>query len=284
MQCWSAEDGAMTEQIIPHSPRSGGRRPPSALAHLDEILDQGRDGFAVFLDYDGTLTPIVSRPEQAELTPEMRETLRQLARRCDTAIISGRDLDDVRRRVGLEQLVYAGSHGLDIRLADGERLAADRAEDCLPALARAERVLQRGLQQVPGAIIERKRFAIAAHYRLVADADVPAVERVVDEALSTGRGLRKRGGKRVFELLPDIQWDKGAALRWLMQALPRHQRQPLPIYIGDDLTDEDAFRVLDASGIGIAVMEGPYPTAARYSLRDPEEVGVFLERLAEALE
>ena len=165
-------------------------------------------------------------------------------------------------------------------LSGGERRSADGAEVFRPELERAASLLQGRLASVEGAIVERKRFAIAAHYRLVAPDEVKKVEAAVDEALRQSTRLRKRGGKRVFELLPDIDWNKGAAVRWLLASLPGET--PMPIYIGDDLTDEDAFHALRVGGIGIAVMDVPYPTAARYSLPDTDAVRVFLERLAEA--
>ena len=255
--------------------------PAPALDAVTDILAEAADRpVAVFLDYDGTLTPIVARPEDAMLSDAMRRTLDHLARTRPTAVISGRDVTDVRERVALDNVIYAGSHGLDMLLSDGERHSADDAEAFLPELERAASLLRDRLAPIEGAIVERKRFAIAAHYRLVAPDAVATIEAAVDEALRQSTRLRKRGGKRVFELLPDIDWNKGAAVRWLLGNQPGET--PMPIYIGDDLTDEDAFHALRAVGVGIAVMDTPSPTAARYSLPDTDAVRVFLERLAEA--
>jgi trehalose 6-phosphate phosphatase len=232
---------------------------------------------ALFLDYDGTLTPIVERPEDAVLAPQTRAVLRRLAARHAVAIVSGRDLQDVRDRVGIDGLCYAGSHGFDIAGPRGAH-QHDAARAAAPQLAAAAGELERDTGQIAGVQIERKRFAIAVHFRRARDEDRAAVERVVDRALARHAGLRKTGGKKIFELRPDVDWDKGRAVLWLIGALGLGDA--LPVYIGDDLTDEDAFRALAGRGIGIAVQETPQPTAAQYTLRDPEEVRALLAGLA----
>ncbi|MGD8617373.1 MAG: trehalose-phosphatase, partial [Gammaproteobacteria bacterium] len=132
---------------------------PSALERLDEILQRAAGRRTViFLDYDGTLTPIVERPEQARLAPRMRRTLERLADRYTVAIISGRDLHDVRQRVGLENPFYAGSHGFDIAGPRGSGQAPPEAEAALPELDAAETELREALRAVDGVLIERKRF------------------------------------------------------------------------------------------------------------------------------
>jgi trehalose-phosphatase len=127
--------------------------------------------------------------------------------------------------------------------------------------------------------VERKKFAIAVHYRLVAPENVERVEAVVDEVTENRSELRKAYGKKIFELQPQVDWHKGKALFSLMKTLELDQDDVLPFYIGDDVTDEDAFRALRGRGIGIVVREEPYETAASYSLKDPEEVRAFLLRL-----
>lgn len=253
-------------------------RPPDALESFAAVRAEiGNHPVAVFLDYDGTLTPIVDRPELAQLGAAMRATLEQVAQVFPTAVISGRDVEEVRRLVGLAGILYAGSHGLDIVHADGSRSSAEGAEAFLPDLERAQSLLEARLAGVEGAIVERKRFALAAHYRLVADEDVASVETAVDEALAATGQLRKRGGKKIFELLPDMDWDKGRTVRWLVEQLPG--RDVVPVYVGDDLTDEDAFHAVRVSGVGIVVMDAPQPSAARYSLEDTDAVQAFLQRL-----
>ncbi len=252
----------------------------SALEHVQEIAGRG-DHPAVFLDYDGTLTPIVSWPEKALLSDSLRQALRALVMQAPVAILSGRDLDDVRQRVDIGAIVYAGSHGFDI--AGPRGLRKEMATEFLPRLDMIEKELGKQLTGIAGARMERKRFSIAAHYRNVNESDVPKVERAVSEVAARYRELRKMDGKKVYELLPDIDWDKGKAVLWLLEALGLERAKVRPIYIGDDRTDEDAFRALEKSGVGILVNEQPRPTAASYSLKDSTEVERFLLELIAAL-
>lgn len=257
---------------------------PGALENLDEILEQLRDRrLAVFLDFDGTLAPIVDRPEQAGMDGAMRAVIERLARLCPVAVVSGRDLDDVRKRVGLPDIYYAGSHGFDIAGPHGTQQSHRKGLEALPTLDAAEKMLRAELQGIDGALIDRKHFSIAVHYRLVREHDVARVESAVDAALRGHSGLRKGHGKKVFELQPDIAWDKGAAVRWLLQSLSLDRPEVLPIYVGDDVTDEDAFRALAGEGLCFAVLETPRPTAARYRLSSPDEVRTLLEAVAGAL-
>lgn len=252
---------------------------PSALAEgleLAEHLKEKRP--AVFLDYDGTLTPIVKRPELATLSDTMRGTLKELASRCQVAIVSGRDRKDVKQLVGLDDLVYAGSHGFDIE-GPGLQMDHEEARGFLPVLDKVERELNARLETVTGCLIERKRFSIAVHYRLVDEAEVDGVEAVVNDILGECTSLRKGLGKKVFELRPGIDWDKGKAVFWLLEALDLDHDGVLPIYIGDDVTDEDAFRALSGRGIGIVVAESDRPTHAHYTLGSTDEVGQLLHEL-----
>jgi len=261
---------------------SVGQPIPSALDRIAEITARAHaKRLAVFLDYDGTLTPIVDRPEDAVMGEQMRATVARLATGCMVAVVSGRDLPDVRERVGIASLVYAGSHGFDIAGPAGLQQILPQAQEAVPALDTAERSLHAALGSIDGALVERKRFTIAVHYRLVRETDVPAVNRAVDAALAALPSLRKRHGKKVFELQPDVPWDKGAAVRWLLAALDLEGQDVLPIYVGDDLTDEDAFRALVGRGVGVAVLDAPRATAAGYALRDPSEVRTFLDALAD---
>jgi trehalose 6-phosphate phosphatase len=248
---------------------------PSALSHVQEIAARG-DQLAVFLDYDGTLTPIVSRPDQAVLLNSTRAILRTLSATMPVAILSGRELQDVRKRVDIDGLVYAGSHGFDIAGPHG--LRRQEAKEFLPALDFAEKEIREKLAGIPGALIERKCFSIAAHYRKVNERDFPKLERAVREVAARRQELRMIDGKKVYELLPNIDWDKGKAVLWLLENLGLECANP--IYIGDDRTDEDAFRALERCGVGILVSEQPRPTAASYSLKDPAEVERFLRELA----
>ena len=249
---------------------------PSALQHVQKIARSG-ERLAVFLDYDGTLTLIVRHPENAWLSESMRETLRSLVGRVPVAILSGRDLDDVRGRVHVDGIVYAGSHGFDIAGAGGLHRELGAAH--LPVLDAAEAELREALDEIPGAQLERKHFSVAAHYRNVNENDAIRVAEAVDAVAGRHRELRRINGKKVYELLPDIDWNKGKAVLWLLETLQLERGNAFPIFIGDDRTDEDAFCALEKCGIGILVSEQPQVTAASYWLKNPDEVEYFLREL-----
>jgi trehalose 6-phosphate phosphatase len=255
---------------------------PSALDHIDEIVAAaGGKRPAVFLDYDGTLAHIVSHPQDAWLSDSMRQTLRLLAARVPVAILTGRDLDDVRGRVLVDGIVYAGSHGFDIAGAGGLRRELGAAY--LSVLDTAEAQLREALDEIPGAQLERKHFSVAAHYRNVTENDACKVALAVETVAAKHRELRRMDGKKVYELLPDIDWNKGKAMLWLLEILGLDGRNALPIYIGDDRTDEDAFRALEKRGAGILVSEHPQLTTASYWLNNPEEVEGFLQKITDRL-
>jgi len=269
--------------------REGGARTtdrlPSALDRFNDVTCRLKHKrVAVFLDYDGTLTPIVERPELAILAEEMRQTIRNLAGFCTVAIVSGRDRRDVEQLAAIEGIVYAGSHGFDIAGPAGNKIELRQGDDFLPALNRAEQSLHERLDRIDGAQVERKKFVVAVHFRRVAPERRDEVEAAVDQVLADIGALRKTGGKMIFELRPDIDWDKGKALSWLLQQLSLDRRDVLPLYIGDDLTDEDALREIEAHGIGILVRAEERATYARYALEDTYEVRIFLQTLSNYLE
>jgi alpha,alpha-trehalase len=256
-----------------------------ALESIDELIEtMSRSRVALFLDYDGTLTPIVRRPEDAVLSRSMRELIERLAERVTVAVVSGRDLQDVKKMVGIEGIYYAGSHGFDIAGPDAMAMAHEDAQGAMGELDACEVALRAAMEAIDGAWVERKRFAIAIHYREVADADVEAVEAAVDEALEGREGLRKKGGKRIFELQPDVDWDKGKAVLWLLEQLGLDDADVLPVYIGDDVTDEDAFEALEDRGLSLRVGSPAQHTKADYLLEDPEEVERLFEALVDALD
>jgi len=278
----------VVERLTDLSDRLGFRdlRPvaPSAPKHYDEISRRLADADPFFfLDYDGTLTPIVAQPEDAVLSDDMRQTLTRLASASRVAVISGRDLRDVRARVGLDGIIYAGSHGFDIEGPNDLRLEHESATGALAELDRAEEALHEALDSIPGARIERKRFAIAVHFRNVDEADVESVRDAAIDVASRFDALRWTGGKAIVELRPDIDWDKGCAVRWLLDRLGGEPLDTVPVYVGDDLTDEDAFRALAGRGITIHVGDEPLTTAA-YRLGGVDELRELIERVVHDLE
>jgi len=261
------------------------QRPPVyALDAIDEIEQAiGSRPTAFFLDYDGTLTPIVEHPELAILSDQMRGLLARLRELAAVTIVSGRKVEDVQRLVGLDRLVYAGAHGFDILDTRERGVTHQVGSDAVPVLDDAERELKQALASVPGAQVEGKKYAVAAHYRRVAENDVGRVKRAVEAAATRHPELMMTGGKKVFELRPNMPWDKGKAVLWIYEALGLDRTNAIPIYIGDDETDYDAFEALRDLGIGILVAERPPETAARYFLRDVSDVEKFLSAISSAL-
>ena len=231
----------------------------------------------IFLDYDGTLTPIVSRPEVAILAASTREVLARLSAHCLVTIVTGRDISVVKEFVQLDQLAYAGCHGLDIEGPVGSGLRYEVAVEWLPLLEEAEINLRAQLAGIEGVIVERKRYSLSAHYRLVERHDISRVEQAVTGVLMRYPRLRREGGKMLYELRPDIDWNKGSAVAWMLEATSNSASGA--IYIGDDETDENAFKWLSGTGIGIVVGPENRQTDACYRVNDPAQVIQLLERI-----
>ncbi|MBI4765856.1 MAG: trehalose-phosphatase [Deltaproteobacteria bacterium] len=166
---------------------------------------------AVFLDYDGTLSPIAETPDRAVMAEDMREAVKELSRNCPVGVLNGRDLRDVREKVGIDSIVYAGSHGFDIAGPKGLQVESTVGEEFLPHLDQAEKELSHELDPIQGLLVERKKFAIAIHYRLVEPEKVEGIERIVDETVAKHPELQKSYGKKIFELQPQMDWHKGKA-------------------------------------------------------------------------
>lgn len=272
-------------QLDSNSRSSNSSQPQSALDHFDEIQQRlSQHSLVLCTDYDGTLTPIVDRPEDATLSDDMRSLLQTLAQHLTVAVISGRDLSDVQQMVQLENLYYAGSHGFDIAGPGDLRQQQAQAQASLPTLDQAEQKLRQRLNSITGTQVERKRFAIAVHYRAAAEADLADIKAIVNDVLSQHPNLRQSQGKKILELQPDIPWDKGRAIEWLLHRLQLHSPEVVPLYLGDDTTDEDAFRALQDQGISIYVGSPDQPTQADYFLRNSDEVKQFFQALVQQVE
>lgn len=260
---------------------------PAALERLDDLNARlaGRTP-AVFLDYDGTLTPIVERPDLAVLSDSMRRIVSALAERCPVAVVSGRDRPDVEKLVGIDNLIFAGSHGFDIKVPGGKAIAREEGAEFAEVLDSVEARLHSELDDIEGSLIEPKKSSVAVHYRLVAADEQAKIKAAVDAILADHDTLRVTPGKMVYEIQPKLDWNKGKAVLWLLEALELDRPEVLPLYFGDDITDEDAFAALAGRGLGIYVAgttdeaREDRPTAADFKVADPEEAGRLLDSLA----
>jgi len=270
----------LSELSIGEEGSGSGATAALALDRLTEIRAQvGDRRVAVFLDYDGTLTPIVERPDLAVLSDDMRATLRALADCCTVCVISGRERSDVQRLVGLDNVIYAGCHGFDIAGPRGTKIQHEEGAGYVPVIAQAAHDLRHRLASIEGIIVENKTYAVAVHFRMVKAEDVGRVEHVVDSVLRDRPLLRKTSGKMIFELRPNICWDKGKAVMWLLRKLDLDRPEVVPFYFGDDVTDWDAFEALRGKGISILVAAERQSTCADYRLVDPADVRRFLDKL-----
>lgn len=236
---------------------------------------------SIFIDFDGTLSEIVDDPSTATLVAGAANALRQLSSRCPVAVISGRELSDVRARVGVPGLWYAGSHGTELVSPAGRLQSCWPAARATPSVQAVIHDLRPALRAFPGVLIEDKRLSVAVHYRNAVAECVPQVMAAV-QAAGQRHQLRVTHGRKVVELRQMISWGKGKAMNWIAGQFGASEPL-LPIYIGDDLTDEDGFDGVKFDGIGIVVRhdeDGDRFSAAHFALGSPREVTDFLTRLA----
>jgi trehalose-phosphatase len=192
------------------------------------------------------------------------------------AIISGRSLGDVREKVGVSGITYVGNHGLEIENPAGRHkkiLVSARKRE----LKRITQNLQNSLKEIPGILFEEKGPILSVHYRNVPQKFSTQVPPVVEAELHQWRDRWKiASGKMVLEIRPKIDFNKGEAVRKILKNFP--SLGLLPIYLGDDQTDEDAFRVVKKQGVSVYVGPGSLPSEADFFLQNPDEVQEFLFR------
>lgn len=246
-----------------------------------DVLRQKRP--AIFLDYDGTLTPIVARPEDALLDKEMRDILRELSDLFTVAVVTGRDKEDVEVLVGLDEIIYAGSHGYIISGPNGLQMEHPDSAKIIPVLDAMEQELRVTLKgRTEGTQIDRKRYAIGIHYRNARPQDEGLVFSIARQMLEKFPGYKIGEGKKIVEIKPDLDWHKGKAVEWILDALKLSDRSDiLPVFIGDDITDEDAFEALREKGMGILVGGHGQKTHAAYALKNVFQVKACFRKLIE---
>lgn len=234
-------------------------------------------------DFDGTLAPIADSPSRARLPAGTKRLLKRLAGLpgLRIALVSGRALADLKRLVGLPHVIYIGNHGLEVNGA-GLSFLHPKARRSRHLLHRLSRTLAQTLRTVPGALVEWKGLAVGLHWRNVPRSSQRRFHRLVKEVTApytTCGTIRLTRGKRVVEICPQVDWDKGRVLEWLLKHLagPGHSSTAAILYVGDDQTDEDAFSAANrAGGLSVFVGRRGKQTAAQYWLKDPREVQRWL--------
>jgi len=240
----------------------------------------------LFLDYDGTLAPIVDTPDEAIIPKETSKLLKHLSKslRCRIAIISGRALRDIKEKIGLKNVIYVGNHGAEI---EGPRIKFESqiSPRCRATLEHIKSDLSEKLSSIKGVILEDKGLSLSVHFRMVNKKQIPHVKAIVHESVIlylVRSKIKIKSGKMVLEIRLPLEWDKGKVVLWLLarQKFAISERPFVPIYIGDDKTDEDAFKVLKNKGLTIFVGK-PKPSYAQYYLKNTEEVRWFLKRISD---
>ena len=232
-------------------------------------------------DFDGTITPIKPRPKQAELCEDVRLLLRKISKHksFSVGIISGRALKDIKQKVGIEGLIFAGNHGLEITYKK-RNFIYPAAKRFVPVISQITRRLKKRLTPFSGAVLEEKHLSLSLHYRLVKREKLAKLKKIFLQIIRpylSSQEVRLTFGKKVWEVRPPIEWNKGKAILWLVQKL--RPKRVLAIYVGDDLTDEDAFRVVNRIG-GISIVVGRRKAScARYYLKSTKETQRFLEEI-----
>lgn len=246
---------------------------------LSEIIRRTKAGAAsLYLDFDGTLAPIVPEPSDARLDDHARSALcRILAKnRITVGIISGRLLEDLRTRVGIDGIVYAGNHGLEIA-GKGLMFVESTAHAAMAELQKVVKQLLKSLWHIPGVRIEDKQLTATVHFRLVTPAHLEKIRDTVEQITAPHAAiLRVRSAKESIDVLPRTDWDKGEAVLWINRRLGIPDRAA--IYAGENATDEDAFKALKR---GVTIQVGRRDSAsARYSVGGPVELRQLLEAIA----
>ena len=264
------------------APSSDDDRPPHLADEVRALAAELSDAAGLLLctDFDGTLADITDRPDDPEIRPRNRESLRTLrdSPNVSVAVVSGREVEDLRTRVGVEGVAYAGNHGLEIHRG-GETVVHPIAAKRRSTVAAICDELDARLGGIDGCLVENKGITATVHHRLAPDEETETIRETVRAVVDEFGGPRFRVslGKSVVEFSPAIPWHKGRAVELLAD---EHPHDWLPVYLGDDTTDEFAFAAVGQHGLGVHVGEG-HDTVATHRVADPDAVESLLTWLAE---
>jgi len=236
----------------------------------------------LFLDYDGTLVVFQNQPNKVKTPANVHQLLQKISEnsKFDIIIITGRKLNEVKSLLNIENISIAAVHGLHMQLADETQIVMDVAKKAKPSIKHIKNELINEFHQENDILIEDKEFTIAFHYRNVLKEKINTVQekfiQIIDNNKNNAMEIVK--GDKVFEVRP-IGWNKGNAVDYFLNKQERNIKS-LPIYIGDDATDEDAFKYLKKKGITIYVKnDSDLITHALYWLQNPDDVIKFLQKI-----
>jgi trehalose 6-phosphate phosphatase len=235
------------------------------------------------MDFDGTLAEFHTNPDAVLLSPARQSLIQTLSQRADfsAGIVSGRRISDLRQRIPADpSLFFAGLHGLEIE-GPGLRFAHSAVALATPAISLLTKELRRAVKPLPGVFVEDKTYSVVLHVRGASKADrMHATTRfnaLAEPFLSDGT-LRLQPGDSILELLPNVDWAKGDAVRAIIRHVETETKEPVwPVYLGDDATDEDAFETIEHNGLTVAV--GRRLTGAAFELDGPSAVECFLRSI-----
>jgi trehalose 6-phosphate phosphatase len=250
---------------------------PSVIRSLEE------SHILLFLDFDGTLAPIVQKPSEAVLPASIRRVLKKLRAKdwCTIAVISGRSLPSLIGKVRVEGIIYGGNHGAQLTGPNID-LQAPISPETYRALETVKSDVRGLTAAMKGVSMEDKTHSLSIHFRKLKRADLPRLTRsishIVQPFIDEGY-VRIKTGKKVFDITPR-SWDKGKAVQWLLRHLPLSTMSQgvVPVYVGDDTTDEDAFAAIGQNGLTV-VVGNSRRSAAQYYLKDTGEVLKFLDKM-----
>jgi trehalose 6-phosphate phosphatase len=259
------------------------------MQHLLKAWPRFREAFAraprvlLFLDFDGTLAPIVSDPEEARISAAHLTVLRRFAgeERFKVAVVSGRRLEDLEKRVGIPEFIYAGNHGFEVK-GPGFHYIHPKAASAAELLGTIAGDLRKSLSPIDGILIENKILTLSVHYRNVPGRAVPtAMAEFLKVLHPYFPRIAYTEGKKVWEVRPAVPWDKGEIVLWLLKNLKGRGSDPdAVLYAGDDQTDESAFLKLKKTGLTLRITDNPSQgTAASTFLLSPDEVYEFFKKL-----
>lgn len=257
-----------------------------ALSKIRKVIKEA-ESIHLFLDYDGTITPFTDNPEETYPSKKAVNILKSLVSipQVQIAIISGRQLSKLRELLKLEEVTYAGAHGLQIEYPTGEKFVWDKAEDNKTVIEQIKNKLSGAFTNFDGVFLEDKEFTLGLHYRKYDGDPQVIVKKFKQQVGDHLDGLQMLCGDKILEVRPK-GWHKGKAVELIKKKFVENFPEggkALPIYIGDDRTDEDAFQYLkEGPGLTVLVLNEKAktePTQAKYYCQDPKEVLRFLDQI-----